>query len=111
MRALGSVPDRRSTPDEFLKFVRGESDKLGKVIRDNAVAVEAFSRASLVAPAPQRARLTAGLSSTTGALTASSLPTARVPATPPPPTTVSGQGAPRRVTVPPRRHPSSTESP
>jgi tripartite-type tricarboxylate transporter receptor subunit TctC len=29
-----------STPDEFLKFVRGESDKLGKVIRDNAVAVE-----------------------------------------------------------------------
>jgi tripartite-type tricarboxylate transporter receptor subunit TctC len=29
-----------SSPDEFLKFVRGESDKLGKVIRDNAIAVE-----------------------------------------------------------------------
>jgi hypothetical protein len=29
-----------STPEEFVKFVRGESDKLGQVIRDNAVAVE-----------------------------------------------------------------------
>ena len=29
-----------STPDEFLKFVRGESDKLGKLIRDNVVTVE-----------------------------------------------------------------------
>jgi len=29
-----------SSPEEFLKFVRGESDKLGKVIRDNNVAVD-----------------------------------------------------------------------
>ena len=29
-----------STPEEFLSFVKGESDKLGKLIRDNAIAVE-----------------------------------------------------------------------
>jgi tripartite-type tricarboxylate transporter receptor subunit TctC len=29
-----------SSPEEFLRFVRGESDKLGKVIRDNNVAVD-----------------------------------------------------------------------
>jgi tripartite-type tricarboxylate transporter receptor subunit TctC len=29
-----------STPEEFLRFVRAESDKLGKVIRDNAIAVD-----------------------------------------------------------------------
>lgn len=28
------------TPDEFLRFVQGESDKLGKVIRDNDIKVE-----------------------------------------------------------------------
>lgn len=29
-----------SSPDEFLKFVQGESDKLGKLIRDNGIKVE-----------------------------------------------------------------------
>jgi tripartite-type tricarboxylate transporter receptor subunit TctC len=29
-----------SSPEAFLAFVRGESDKLGKVIRDNNVAVD-----------------------------------------------------------------------
>ena len=29
-----------STPDEFLKFVQSESDKLGKLIRDNGIKVE-----------------------------------------------------------------------
>ena len=29
-----------SSPDEFLRFVRTESDKLGKVIRDNGIKVE-----------------------------------------------------------------------
>lgn len=29
-----------STPEEFLKFVQGESDKLGKLIRDNNIKVE-----------------------------------------------------------------------
>jgi tripartite-type tricarboxylate transporter receptor subunit TctC len=29
-----------STPEEFLRFVRAESDKLGKVIRDNAIQVD-----------------------------------------------------------------------
>ena len=29
-----------SSPEEFLKFVQGESDKLGKVIRDNAIRVD-----------------------------------------------------------------------
>ena len=29
-----------STPEEFLKFVQGESDKLGKLIRDNGIKVE-----------------------------------------------------------------------
>lgn len=29
-----------STPEEFLGFVRGESDKLGKVIRDNGIKVD-----------------------------------------------------------------------
>jgi tripartite-type tricarboxylate transporter receptor subunit TctC len=28
------------TPEEFLKFVQGESDKLGKLIRDNGIKVE-----------------------------------------------------------------------
>jgi tripartite-type tricarboxylate transporter receptor subunit TctC len=29
-----------SSPEEFLKFVQGESDKLGKLIRDNGIKVE-----------------------------------------------------------------------
>ena len=29
-----------STPEEFLRFVRAESDKLGKLIRDNKIAAE-----------------------------------------------------------------------
>ncbi len=29
-----------SSPEEFLKFVQGESEKLGKVIRDNAIRVD-----------------------------------------------------------------------
>ncbi len=29
-----------SSPEEFLKFVQGESDKLGKVIRDNGIRVD-----------------------------------------------------------------------
>ena len=29
-----------SSPDEFLKFVQGESDKLGKLIRDNKIVAE-----------------------------------------------------------------------
>jgi tripartite-type tricarboxylate transporter receptor subunit TctC len=29
-----------STPEEFLKFAQGESDKLGKLIRDNGIKVE-----------------------------------------------------------------------
>ena len=29
-----------SAPEDFLKFVQGESDKLGKVIRDNAIKVD-----------------------------------------------------------------------
>jgi tripartite-type tricarboxylate transporter receptor subunit TctC len=29
-----------SSPDEFLKFVQGESDKLGKLIRDNGIKVD-----------------------------------------------------------------------
>jgi len=29
-----------SSPDEFLRFVRGESDKLGKLIRDNKIVAE-----------------------------------------------------------------------
>ena len=29
-----------SSPEEFLKFVQNESDKLGKLIRDNGIKVE-----------------------------------------------------------------------
>jgi tripartite-type tricarboxylate transporter receptor subunit TctC len=29
-----------SSPEEFLKFVQGESDKLGKLIKDNGIKVE-----------------------------------------------------------------------
>jgi tripartite-type tricarboxylate transporter receptor subunit TctC len=29
-----------SSPEEFLKFVQTESDKLGKLIRDNGIKVE-----------------------------------------------------------------------
>jgi tripartite-type tricarboxylate transporter receptor subunit TctC len=29
-----------SSPGEFLAFVRGESDKLGKIIRDNKIQAE-----------------------------------------------------------------------
>jgi len=29
-----------SSPEEFLRFVRGESDKLGKLIRDDNIKVE-----------------------------------------------------------------------
>jgi hypothetical protein len=29
-----------SSPEEFLRFVRAESDKLGKLIRDNNIRVE-----------------------------------------------------------------------
>jgi hypothetical protein len=29
-----------STPEEFLKFARDESEKLGKLIRDNGIKVE-----------------------------------------------------------------------
>jgi tripartite-type tricarboxylate transporter receptor subunit TctC len=29
-----------SSPEEFLRFVRGESDKLGKLIRDNKIVAE-----------------------------------------------------------------------
>jgi tripartite-type tricarboxylate transporter receptor subunit TctC len=28
------------TPEEFLRFVQGESDKLGKLIRDNKIVAE-----------------------------------------------------------------------
>jgi tripartite-type tricarboxylate transporter receptor subunit TctC len=28
------------SPEEFLRFVRAESDKLGKLIRDNGIKVE-----------------------------------------------------------------------
>jgi tripartite-type tricarboxylate transporter receptor subunit TctC len=31
---------RASSPEEFLRYVRGESDKLGKLIRDNGIKVE-----------------------------------------------------------------------
>jgi len=29
-----------SSPEEFLRFVRAESDKLGKLIRDSGIKVE-----------------------------------------------------------------------
>jgi tripartite-type tricarboxylate transporter receptor subunit TctC len=29
-----------SSPEEFLRFVQGESDKLGRLIRDNKIVAE-----------------------------------------------------------------------